>query len=244
MTTSIQTITTPFAFNITVNCYLVQTDEGYILIDTGMPNQRKAIGDALEQGNCQIGSLKLIILTHGDIDHCGNAAYLHQKFGVPIAMHFDDVGMVECGDMFWNRKNPNPLIKVLFGLFFGLRKVDRFTPDLCLEDRSTLSEYGLDAEVIHLPGHSKGSIGVLMPTGDLFCGDLLGNTNKPELWSIIDDPAAAHTSVETLDNLPINTVYPGHGQPFPIEQFMHNHRKDQPQNPQQIYSRPRQIFNY
>lgn len=244
MTSEIQTITIPFAFDITVNCYLVQADTGYILIDTGMPNQRQAIEDALEQTQCQMGSLKLIILTHGDIDHCGNAAYLRQKFGAPIAMHVNDVGMVERGDMFWNRKTPNPLIKVLFRLFFGLRKADQFTPDLYLEDRSTLSECGLDAEVIHLPGHSKGSIGVLMSTGDLFCGDLLGNTDKPELWTIIDDPGAAHTSVKKLDSLPINTVYPGHGQPFPIEQFMRDHSQDQSLDSQATYIKPGQLFNY
>ena len=75
MTSTINTITTPLAFNITVNCYLVRTDKGYILIDTGMSNQRSAIEQELEQAGCKPGTLKLIILTHGDSDHCGNAAF-------------------------------------------------------------------------------------------------------------------------------------------------------------------------
>jgi len=43
-----------------------------------------------------------------------------------------------------------------------------------LEEGQPLSDVGLDASVLHLPGHSKGSIGILTASGDLFCGDLLG----------------------------------------------------------------------
>ncbi len=126
MTVTIKIITTPLAFNISVNCYLIRTDEGYIPIDTGMPNQRSAIEQELERAGCQPGTLKLIILTHGDSDHCGNAAYIRQKFGAKIAMHYDDSGMVERGDMSWNRQTSHNLIRILFGLFFSLSKSDRF----------------------------------------------------------------------------------------------------------------------
>ncbi|MEB3179411.1 MAG: MBL fold metallo-hydrolase [Nostocaceae cyanobacterium] len=220
MNSAITTITTPFAFNISVNCYLVRTNEGYILIDTVMPNQRRAIAQELESAGCQPGTLKLIILTHGDIDHCGNAAYLRQKFATTIAMHYDDSGMVERGDMFWNRNNPHNLIRILFGLFFGLRKSDRFKPDLYVEDGYRLSDYGFDAKVVHIPGHSKGSIGILTAAGELFCGDLLGNVSQPGLWSIIDDLAAANASVEKLKSLKINIIYPGHGKPFLMKELI------------------------
>jgi hypothetical protein len=40
----------------------------------------------------------------------------------------------------------------------------------------------------------------------------------------MDDLAAANSSVEKLGSFGINTVYPGHGKPFLIEQFMKNHR--------------------
>lgn len=226
MTSIIKTITTPFAFNISVNCYLLKIDAGYILIDTGMPSQYSAIKQQLEFAGCQPENLKLIILTHGDIDHCGNAACLSQKFGATIAMHYDDSGMVERGDMFWNRQNPNNLIRILFGLFFGLRKSNRFKPDLYVQDGYRLSDYGFDAEVLHIPGHSKGSIGILTAAGDLFCGDLLGNLKNPDIWSIIDDSAAANASVKRLESLKINTVYPGHGKSFPMEQFIKNYQKN------------------
>ena len=218
----INILTTPF-LNVSVNCYLVRTGDGFVLIDTGRTSKRGVIEKELESAGCRPGNLRLIVLTHGDFDHCGNAAYLRGKFGAQIAMHEDDSGMVERGDMLWNRKKQNILIRMISKLFFRLSKSDRFKPDLCVDEGYDLSGYGFDARVLEIPGHSKGSIGILTASGDLFCGDLLANVDKPDIWSIIDDSAAAHASVEKLKGLRINTVYPGHGQPFPMEMFMNTH---------------------
>jgi hydroxyacylglutathione hydrolase len=222
LTLQIHTITTPFMFNVSVNCYLVKTSDGFILIDTGWTKRRAEIEREIENGGCSPGELKLILLTHGDFDHCGNTAYLRRKFGGQIAIHGDDSGMVENGDMFWNRNKPNFLIRSLTGLFSRLSEADRFKPDILLADGDDLSDKGFDARVFSLPGHSKGSVGFLTAEGDLFCGDLLANVNKPSLWSIIDDVGAAGVSVEVLKGLEIRTVYPGHGDPFPFEHFLEN----------------------
>ena len=223
MPQEIKTIRLPLPFYLgRVNCYLIKTDTGYILIDTGSSNQRASLEKELDRAGCKPGNLKLIIITHGDFDHTGNAAYLRKKFTTKLAMHDDDAGMAERGDMFWNRKKGNSLIRVLAPILFGFPKSDRFKPDLTIEDGNNLSEYGLDAKVLSIPGHSKGSIGILIADGDLFCGDLLDNTDKPVLNSIMDNPAAANASLEKLKSLAINTVYPGHGRPFPMELFIKN----------------------
>ena len=162
-------------------------------------------------------------MTHGDIDHAGNCAYLRKKYGAHIAIHSDDAGMVERGDPSWNRKMPPDKISIPFivrSLLFGRGKLDRFKPDFSIEDGYDLSEYGFDAKIIRLPGHSKGSIGILTIDGDLFCGDLLKNTDKPDFHWLIFDRAAANASVERLKSLDIDTVYPGHGKPFPMKQFI------------------------
>ncbi len=212
-------INTPFIFNASVNCYLVRTDDGYILIDTGRTAKRSTIEKELASAGCRPGNLRLIILTHGDFDHSGNAAYLGQKFGTQIAMHDDDSGMVEHGDMFWNRKKPNKLIRLISGLLFKLNKSDRCKTDVYLKDGDDLSEYGFNAKILSIPGHSKGSIGILTDDGNLFCGDLLANTGKPDLWSIMDDVPTAKASVSKLKGLEIDAVYPGHGKPFTMEKL-------------------------
>ncbi len=219
MTAKIKTITTPFVFSVSVNCYLIRAGDGYILIDTGINSRRSIIEEELERAGCRPGNLKLIILTHGDFDHCGNATYLRDKFSIQIAMHAGDSGMVEQGDMFWNRKQPNRLVKMVFGFIFRLGKTDRGKPDVYLEDGDDLAGYGFAAQVLHLPGHSAGSIGILTADGELFVGDLLANVDRPALWTIIDNPQAAKASVDKLKSIGIDTVYPGHGKPFSMKQF-------------------------
>ncbi len=85
-----------------VNCYLLTTDKGFVLIDTGFSKNRVDVERELENAGCTPEKLKLILLTHGDFDHSGNAVYLRKKYSVEIAMHIDDEGMVEKGDLFYN----------------------------------------------------------------------------------------------------------------------------------------------
>ncbi|MFC1865285.1 MBL fold metallo-hydrolase [Chloroflexota bacterium] len=198
-----------------MNCYLIKTGSDYVLIDSSWSNKRASLEKELMSVGCKIDNLKLIVLTHGDFDHSGNAAFIRKKYGAKIAMHFNDSRMVKHGDMFWNRRRSNIIIKVIAGLF--LRKSDRFEPDIYINDGHDLSEYGFNAKVVHIPEHSKGSVGVLTTSGDLFCGDLLVNKGKPSFNTIIDDPAEANSSLNKLRQLNIGTVYPGHGKPFSMK---------------------------
>jgi glyoxylase-like metal-dependent hydrolase (beta-lactamase superfamily II) len=215
----IRAISLPLPYKLgSVNCYLWESHAGYLLIDTGASNRRDELERELARAGCEPGKLVLIVLTHGDFDHAGNCAYLREKFGAQVAMHQDDLGMVEQGDMFWNRKSGNALMRLLLPILFGgFPRSHRFRPDMFLQDGADLSEHGFDAQVILIPGHSKGSIGILTAGGDLFCGDLLENVKEPALNSIMDDLAAARASIDKLRGLEVETVYPGHGKPFPID---------------------------
>jgi len=216
----IETIVLPLPYRMgSVNCYLVRTDTGHILIDTGCSKRRAELERRLDRSGCGRGDLALILLTHGDFDHAGNASYLREKFGTRIAMHRDDSGMVERGDLFCGRRKGNIIIGKVAPVLFGFGRSERFSPDEYLDDGYDLSGYGLDGRTLHIPGHSKGSVGVLTADGDLFCGDLFINDDRPVLNSIMDDPAAASSSVERLGSLGIRTVYPGHGRAFAIGEF-------------------------
>jgi len=219
MSPEIITISLPLPLNISkVNSYLVKTVGGFFLIDTGMTNARRQLHEVLEKQGCHPGDLKLILLTHGDFDHTGNAVYLRKKFGSQIAMHRGDVGMLENGDMFWNRKFDNRLLRGLMKMFMPFKVENQGKPDIFLEDGASLSADGLDATIYNTPGHSTGSICILTATGDLFAGDLLTNsTGKPMLNSMMYDKAEGDASLFRLKTMPIQTVYPGHGQPFPWE---------------------------
>ena len=220
MRQEIKTISLSLPYRLgSVNCYLIKTDTGYVLIDTACTNRRTNLVKELEGAGCKPGNLQVIILTHGDFDHSGNAAYLRKTFGARILMHRDDSGMVERGNMYWNRNKSNALIKMIAPVFFRFGKSERFKPDSYVEDGEDLSENGFDARVLHIPGHSKGSIGILTRGGELFCGDLLEDKHKPKLNSLMDDLTTATASVEKLSKLGIRTIYPGHGKPFTMDAF-------------------------
>lgn len=200
-----------------VNCYLVEVDGGYLLIDTGNSARRKVLISAMPALGCTPGNLHLILLTHGDFDHCGNTAFLRDAFSAPIALHPEDASMVERGDMFANRRKPNLIFAMLLPLLSGFGKEERFAPDILLTDGQDLAEFGLEAQVISLPGHSRGSIGILTREGDLFCGDLFTNIDKPALNTLMDRPDDAVKSMERLQSMKVKNVFPGHGEAFAWE---------------------------
>jgi hydroxyacylglutathione hydrolase len=206
-----------------VNCYLLKTASGFVLIDTGFKSKRALLDKELAGAGCKPGDLKLIILTHGDSDHSDNAAFLREKFGAKIAMHKDDAGMVEKGDMGWNRRDKADHMSLLFRIMSRILKPGKFAtfkPDLYIDESFDLSAYGLDARVLHLPGHSKGSIGVLTAGGDLFCGDLLYNLFGRPNSQFIDDLASFTSSIDKVKKLNVQMIYPGHGKPFSLKRFV------------------------
>ena len=227
MTSEILTISLGF-----VNCYLVKTDAGFVLVDTGMRSGRADLERALISADCQPGNLKLIVITHGDIDHTDNCVYLREKYQTRIAMHQNDASMVENGAMRPKRKVKSPLLSLMhlfMRLFGGMDKMvaafDRFKPDFYLDEGQNLMEYGFDAAVLHLPGHTKGSIAILTSTGNLISGDTLENRGGLHPALIVDNEAELAASVDRLAQLGIKTVYPGHGKPFTWEQFVEHFLK-------------------
>ncbi|MDZ4169508.1 MAG: MBL fold metallo-hydrolase [Coriobacteriia bacterium] len=213
-----------------VNCYLIDAEGGYILIDTSFPSKQDKLDAELAAAGCGPDGLRLIVLTHGDVDHAGNSAHLRRTLHAPIAIHRNDAEMVRSGDMGSGRKDQPDRHTIAFRIltrgsgllnkFMGAGEgFEAFEPDVLLEDGQDLSVYGLDARVVHLPGHSSGSIGVVTGDGDLFCGDLLVNVTKPSVHFYIDDLARADESIRKLNGLGVETVHPGHGKPFPLAQL-------------------------
>jgi len=213
-------ITLPLPLGMgSVNCYLLRAGDGYVLIDTGPPKAWDVLGRELHSLGCKPGSLNLTILTHGDFDHTGNAASIRNTFGGTLAMHPADARMAEIGDMFAGRKRANFILRALVPRLIGFGTSERFIPDVLLEDGASLSEYGLKARVISIPGHSEGSIGILTVDGHFFCGDMFENRKKPAVNSLIDDRDAADRSAEKLAALKIGMVYPGHGTAFSMDEL-------------------------
>ena len=203
-----------------VNAFLVKVRDGFILIDTGVSMLWDTLEKRLLSEGCLPDKLKLVVVTHGDLDHTGGCARLQEKYHCKIAIHEADAPMVEQG-IFLKRKVKSLRAK----LFMVLRRLMRrqlmkglsgntFKPDLFLSEGQDLNEYGYNAKIIHIPGHTPGSIGILAEDGSFFAGDIFNNRKRPGTATYIENDAELKSSLERLKTLPIRTVYPGHGRPF------------------------------
>lgn len=192
------------------NAYLVYEGDGAILVDTC----REASREILLQ-SCLQKRVRLIVLTHGHIDHVQNAAYLSQRLDVPIAMHRDDVQLIK--DNWAEPLSARSLLgKVILKMSmksFEEERIEPFEPSVFLEDADTLDEYGVSAAVVGLPGHTKGSIGLLVNNTDLIVGDALMNILYPTKSPLYGNRTIMEESAAKISSLGKTTIYFGHGNP-------------------------------
>jgi hydroxyacylglutathione hydrolase len=209
-----------------VNAYLAKTSEGFVLVDTGVPDSWDRLSTCLAAAGCTKENLKLVVLTHGDLDHVGCARRLWKEWGVPIAAHRGDLALISTGEG-PKRRGTSFLIRAGMKLR-PFRKPDLeaadspyFTPDLFLEDGDSLLPYGWDARIVHGPGHTAGSIAILTADGDLIVGDTASNMTHPGPGMLAEDFDEYNRTLAAFRLLPVHTVHPGHGGPFPFDKLPH-----------------------
>lgn len=202
-----------------VNAYLLQAGDGFVLVDTGIGDVWTKLESELLSRGALPERLKLVILTHGDMDHAGNCKKLQQKYGVSVAMHQGDLEMVSTG--LPKRRTANTFTgKVMTWMASRMKDTSGcFEPNLYLEDGQSLQEFGLDAVVLHTPGHTSGSISILTAQGELLVGDTLSNRRTPKTADLFEDESVLKTSLAKMRGLDAKTVYPGHGKPFSFSLF-------------------------
>lgn len=140
----------------------------------------------------------IILNTHGHVDHTGANVEIKDRYRAPIAMHQDDLPLLE--------EN----IQLEFGLMLGAKPTPR--PDRLLMDGDEVRVGQTSLKVIHTPGHSPGSVcfytpGILFSGDTLFCGGV-GRTDLPGgSWK--DLIRSLRTRVLTCPEETV--VLPGHG---------------------------------
>ena len=193
------------------NCYIIEGESGSVLVDTAKSEYRDQI-----ISRCIEKNVKLIILTHGHIDHCENAYFISRELGVPIAMCKKDEELIQ-NNLKQKLNAKSFLGKVVLKASIGLFKkgfIERFTPSIYLKEGDTLEEYGVRAKIIELPGHTKGSIGVDIEGGAIIVGDALMNMFYPTVSMLYNDYKEMRNSVKKIEELGERTVYFGHGKPI------------------------------
>ena len=215
----------PFRSSINT-CYLIK-DKGAILIDAGYPDLAQSFSKFLHQHEIEPGEIQLIVITHGDFDHVGGAKALKEMTGADIAIHDNDRRNMEEGIFHWP-EGVTPWGRVSRAMFKPLMKakVD-FPPvkaDLVLGDNDqSLEEFGIAGKIIFTPGHTYGSVSVLLDSGEAFIGCLAHNmvpfVLKPSLPIYAKDIGLLKESLKKVIDRGAEILYPGHGNPIPVEKM-------------------------
>lgn len=193
-----------------VNCYLIEDHGKAILVDTGRIGYEEKV---LNQ--CRKTSVQLIVLTHGHVDHVQNTACLAKMLGVPVAMHEADLELLK-NDFTSPLSYQGMLGMVVAELSaksFEKDEIPDFRPDIFLKQGESLKEFGIDAKVLELPGHTRGSIGLDIENKAVVVGDALMNMFYPGLSMVYEDRDEMIKSAEKISALGARKVYFGQGCP-------------------------------
>jgi hydroxyacylglutathione hydrolase len=149
-----------------VKAFLLRGAGKQVLIDTGTKGQLPAITGQLEREGVGLKGIGLIVVTHAHTDHTGSLADVAEATGAKVLAH-----RLEADHMCTS-------------------------PDVLVEDELDLHQYDVKARVIWTPGHSRGSLSVMLESGEAVVGDLV-----LPLFMAFGPPAIAFWSASREDSL-------------------------------------------
>lgn len=217
-----------------VNTYLVQSDAGWVLIDTGWndPVLFYDLHKQLSDIDVKFEDIERVVYTHIHPDHYGLAGTLKHQFGTQLAIHSNGKDSIE--SRYINRQsfiqqlgewhiqhggaNDHYEAVVEMSTDYTDHVVPAF-PDESLEDGDVITTTLFDLEVIWTPGHDRDHICLYEPnTRILFSGDHILPDTVPHIGMHVegksDNILDYVNSLEKLRELEVDLVLPGHENPF------------------------------
>jgi len=232
-----------------VNVYIVEGNDGNLLIDTGWntPEAFNALAREMQNSGFALNDITDIVITHVHPDHMGLAGKIAELTGASIA-----VGEIENNLLDSYYTHPETLIsemiiffmangvpewelKMLSEASFNIRSyISPFKATTLLKEGDVISMAPYEFQVMATPGHSPGHICLYEPNKKYFFS---GDHVLPEVVPNIsyhprsgEDPLGDYVkSLGALSDLEVRFVFPGHGSVFSglgpmIDDIMRFHR--------------------
>ena len=189
------------------------------LVDTGMPGSADTILGYIEELGLDAADLSCIVITHYHLDHVGSLAALKARTSAQVVAHPGDAPFIS------GEQSPPPAGRAITRFLFWLAApllpaLDPLPVDLLVQDGDHLDTADLlsGATVVHVPGHTPGSIALHFPSERLLiCGDTIDHRRGrlgPPPKPFTDDMGQAVASLRRMAELEFDVLCPGHGTPI------------------------------
>ncbi len=187
-----------------VKAFILQGDRP-VLVDTGTAGNARRLLAGLERQDVKPGGFGLVLITHTHPDHYGSLAVLKKTIPAPVAVHRLGAESLRAGA--------------------GVE------PDMLLEDEFDLRQYGVAGKVIWTPGHTRGSLSVILESGEAIVGDLVLPRfmafGPPAIafWAASREDSLA--SIRKVLDLEPSVILTSHGGPYRPEVLARLSRRQQ-----------------
>ena len=188
--------------NNSTNCYLLPANDGWLLVDTGLPDTFSHLLQLLFKNSISIYEINYLLITHFHPDHAGLVQNL-RDLGTNLIVHEDQIPYMQKLNSFY-KKNPRANFRdIVSNNIITVSNSD---------SREYLQSIGISGDIITTPGHSDDSISLVIDDECAIVGDL-PSYHLVEAYNdiVIDD------SWEMLQAHNINTIYPGHGDSYVLD---------------------------
>jgi glyoxylase-like metal-dependent hydrolase (beta-lactamase superfamily II) len=199
-------------FDGRVWAYLYREGSRFTLIDAGIAGRLELIEQELHDAGAKLADIHQIIVTHFHGDHTGTLSELQRLTGARTLAHQLDAAVVR-GDA----PAPEPVLsepeQAIYDYFTkGIPDAPAANVEVELSDSDEI-DLDCGARVIHVPGHTPGSIALYLPERQiLFTGDASGSVNgRPVVGVFNTDPKQAKRSFQRLAELEFEIACFGHG---------------------------------
>ncbi len=195
------------------NVFLLSNGKKNILIDTSVSRLWNELQKRLEL--LGIKTIDYLILTHSHFDHAANAGRIKEKFNSKVIIQINEEKYLSNGEnilpkgtVFFTRPILNLLGKRLIHIF----KYEQCQPDLLIESKYDLKEFGDNVYLMHTPGHTIGSMSIIVDNEIALVGDAMFGVFK---WSVFppyaDDEEMMIRSWGKLLETNCSKFIPSHG---------------------------------
>jgi len=184
---------------MTLNPVAVETPQGLLLLDVGLPDNVDILAEALDDVGFELEDMWAVVITHQDLDHTGCLAAVVERTGAVVFAHEADAPYLEGEKELVKSSDERPMA------------IEPTTVDVELTGGETFSTAAGPMRAVYTPGHSPGHTSFYFPDAELLVSADALNVVDGELVGPREDATpeleTAWESVETLAALDITHTF-------------------------------------